>query len=37
MSGWDPYLDDDEKLLWEGRPSRRLLILTKADIFLIPF
>ena len=37
MSGWDPYLDEGETLLWEGRPSRRLFILTRADIFLIPF
>ena len=37
MTGWAPYLDDGEKLLWEGRPSEKLIMLTSADSYMIPF
>ncbi len=36
-SGWAPYLDDGETLLWQGRPDDRLFLLRKADGLLIPF
>ncbi len=29
-------LDSDEKILWQGRPSTKLFLLTRLDIFLIP-
>jgi hypothetical protein len=35
--GWSSYLASGERVIWEGRPSTRLLVLRKIDAFLIPF
>lgn len=35
--GWAPYLDPDEALLWEGRPSTRPFLFRTIDILLVPF
>jgi hypothetical protein len=37
MSGWDPYLDAGETVLWQGKPSDRLFLLTRFDAIMIPF
>ncbi len=36
-TGWDPYFDEGETLLWEGAPSDKLFLLRASDAFLIPF
>ena len=36
-SSWAPYLDEGERVLWEGRPDGRLFLLRRVDAFLIPF
>lgn len=35
--GWDAYLDPDERIVWEGKPTIRLFLLRGIDAFLIPF
>jgi len=35
-SGWEPYLDPAEELVWEGRPATGLK-LKASDAFMIPF
>lgn len=36
MSEWEPYLDPDERILWEGKPSRKLFIWRKIELFFLP-
>jgi len=43
LSGWDPYLDADEKVLWTGRPSTRFkarplqLVFSAFGVFFLGF
>jgi hypothetical protein len=34
---WAKYLDPDEKVIWEGAPSRQLFLFRSSDAVLIPF
>ena len=34
---WASLLGPGERLVWQGRPDRKLFVLRKSDIFLIPF
>ncbi|MEL6197412.1 MAG: hypothetical protein AAFT19_06170 [Pseudomonadota bacterium] len=34
---WKAYLDTDEKVLWEGRPTTDLFLFRPIELFLIPF
>lgn len=36
-SSWSAYLAEDERILWQGVPNRRLILLRPADAGLIPF
>ena len=36
-TGWRPYMDPGETVLWEGQPSDKAFILGKEDVFFGPF
>lgn len=37
VQGWAPYLDPDERMLWEGAPMAGFFRLAPRDALLIPF
>ena len=34
---WTSLLGRGEKIVWQGRPDRKLIVLRSSDTFLIPF
>ncbi|MEO1798134.1 MAG: hypothetical protein AAFR53_14155 [Pseudomonadota bacterium] len=35
--GWERYLHDGERIVWQGQPDRRIFIFRPAELMLIPF
>lgn len=34
---WEQYIKADERIIWEGRPTRQLFLLRGIEVLLIPF